>query len=129
MNEYDFKNLTNNNSYILGLLLINYESLDINNNSYHFILKNILLNTNVIALIQKIGNDTSYAFNYAYEFFSSRDNKTISCIHNLVRGLIIPFVRDYKEYVASNSKIEPELKTHDANAVAQSNRKIFVLSF
>lgn len=79
------------------------------------------------ALIQKIGNDTSYAFNYAYEFFSSRDNKTISCIHNLVRGLIIPFVRDYKEYVASNSKIEPELKTHDANAVAQFNRKIFVV--
>ena len=79
------------------------------------------------ALIQKIGNDTSYAFNYAYEFFSSRDNKTISCIHNLVRGLIIPFVRDYKEYVASNSKIEPELKTHDANTVAQSSRKVFVV--
>lgn len=79
------------------------------------------------ALIQKLGNDTSYAFNFAYEFFSSRDNKIISCIHNLVRGLIIPFVRDYKEYVASNSKIEPELKTHDANAVAQSNRKVFVV--
>lgn len=79
------------------------------------------------ALIQKLGNDTSYAFNFAYEFFSSSDNKIISCIHNLVRGLIIPFVRDYKEYVASNSKIEPELKTHDANAVAQSNRKVFVV--
>ncbi|WP_201603625.1 MULTISPECIES: TIR domain-containing protein [Pseudomonadota] len=79
------------------------------------------------ALIQKIGNDTSYAFNYAYEFFSSRDNKTISCIHNLVRGLIIPFVRDYKEYVASNSKIEPELKIHDANTVTQSSRKVFVV--
>ena len=58
MSEYNFKNLTNNNSYILGLLLINYESLDIKNNSYHFILKNILLNTNVIALIQKIGKIT-----------------------------------------------------------------------
>lgn len=79
------------------------------------------------ALVQKLGDDTSYASNFAYEFFSSRDNKIISCIHNLVRGLIIPFVRDYKEYVASNSKIEPELKTYDANAVAQSNRKVFVV--
>jgi len=79
------------------------------------------------ALIQKIGNDTSYAFNYAYEFFSSRDNKTISCIHNLVRGLVIPFVRDYKEYIASNSSIEPELKIDDASTIIQSNRKVFVV--
>uniref|UniRef100_UPI0021F8129A hypothetical protein n=3 Tax=Gammaproteobacteria TaxID=1236 RepID=UPI0021F8129A len=56
------------------------------------------------------------------QFFSSRDNKTISSIHNLVRGLIIPFVRDYKEYVASNSKIEPELKIDDASTIVQSNR-------
>ena len=78
-------------------------------------------------LVQKIANDTDYAFTFAQEFFSSRDNKIISSIHNLVRGLIIPFVRDYKEYVASNSKIEPELKTHDANTVAQSSRKVFVV--
>lgn len=31
------------------------------------------------ALVQKLGDDTSYASNFAYEFFSSRDNK-IGCV-------------------------------------------------
>lgn len=79
------------------------------------------------ALVQKLGNDTDYASTFADEFFNSRDSKIISCIHNLVRGLIIPFARDYKEYVASNSQIELELKRNDASTVTQSNRKIFVV--
>lgn len=57
MNEYDFKNLTNNNSYILGLLLINYNRL-LENDTYHFVFKNTLLNFKIIKLFEKIGNIT-----------------------------------------------------------------------
>ncbi|WP_367110831.1 TIR domain-containing protein [uncultured Psychrobacter sp.] len=79
------------------------------------------------ALIQKLGNDTDYASTFAHVFFNSRDRKIISSIHNLVIGLVIPFVRDYKEYIASNSNIEPKLKAEDTSPNAQSNRKVFVV--
>lgn len=50
MAEYEFNNLTNQNSYVLGLLLINYNST---NNNFTF--KNRLLNINIIELFEKIG--------------------------------------------------------------------------
>lgn len=78
-------------------------------------------------LVQKIGNDPDFASSFAYEFFSSRDNKMISCIHSLVRGLIIPFVRDYKDYIASSSQLETKPKVYENKMIAQANKKIFVV--
>jgi len=78
-------------------------------------------------LVQKIGNDSDFAYEFAYEFFSSRDNKMISCIHNLVRGLIIPFVRDYKDYIASSSQVDTTLKVYENKRTAQINKKIFIV--
>lgn len=78
-------------------------------------------------LVQKIGNDSDFASSFAHEFFSSRDNKMVSCIHNLVRGLIIPFVRDYKDYIASSSQLETKPKVYENKMIAQANKKIFVV--
>lgn len=78
-------------------------------------------------LVQKIGNDSDFASGFAHEFFSSRDNKMVSCIHNLVRGLIIPFVRDYKDYIASSSQLETKPKVYENKMIAQANKKIFVV--
>lgn len=78
-------------------------------------------------LIQKIGNDSDFAVEFSNEFFSSSDNKITSCIHNLVRGLVIPFVRDYKDYIGSSRTIETKLKGHENNMTAQTNKKIFVV--
>jgi len=78
-------------------------------------------------LIQKIGNDSDFAVDFSHEFFSSSDNKIISCIHNLVRGLIIPFIRDYKDYIASSSQIETKLKGYEDKMTAYSNKKIFLV--
>ena len=57
MSEYDFSYITNNNSYILGLLLINYDRL-LENDTYHFVFKNKLLNIEIIKLFEKIGDIT-----------------------------------------------------------------------
>lgn len=78
-------------------------------------------------LVQKLGSDLDYAPAFAHEFFSSRDRKTISCIHNLVRGLIIPFVRDYKDYIASSGNSEAKLDSPNSQKVQQVNNKIFVV--
>lgn len=78
-------------------------------------------------LVQKIGNDLDYASIFAHEFFSSRDRKTISCIHNLVRGLIIPFVRDYKDFISSSGNLEAKLDSPHSKKVKQVNKKIFVV--
>lgn len=78
-------------------------------------------------LIQKIGDDSDFTVDFSHEFFSSNDNKIISCIHNLVRGLIIPFVRDYKDYVASSNQIETKPKVYENKMTAQANKKIFVV--
>lgn len=78
-------------------------------------------------LIQKIGNDSDFAVDFSHEFFSSSDNKIISCIHNLVRGLIIPFIRDYKDYIASSSQIETKLKGYEDKMTTYSNKKIFLV--
>tara|TARA_B110000858_G_scaffold128142_1_gene145745 strand:- start:5736 stop:6755 length:1020 start_codon:yes stop_codon:yes gene_type:complete len=59
MNEYEFNNLTNNNTYILGLLLINFYQKS-SDDIYHFIFKNKLLNISIIELFEKIGKVTYF---------------------------------------------------------------------
>lgn len=62
-----------------------------------------------LLLIEKLANDPSYATNFGHHFFYS-GKKIIAGIHALTGQLIIPFVRDYKNYVQSKGSTETVLK-------------------
>ncbi len=53
-----------------------------------------------LLLIHKLASNSDYTINFSHTYFYS-GNKIISGIHMLTRQLIIPFVRDYKAYVAN----------------------------
>ncbi|AWT19713.1 TIR domain-containing protein [Klebsiella grimontii] len=53
-----------------------------------------------LLLILKLGADPSYAIQFSINFFHS-GKKIISNIHALTGQLIIPFIRDYKNYIQS----------------------------
>jgi predicted nucleotide-binding protein len=72
-----------------------------------------------LLLVEKLANDPRYAINFGHHFFYS-GNKTIASIHALTGQLIIPFVRDYKNYVQSKGSIETVLKP-------PFSRKIFIV--
>ena len=72
-----------------------------------------------LLLIEKLANDPSYATNFGHHFFYS-GKKIIAGIHALTGQLIIPFVRDYKNYVQSKGSTETVLKQ-------PSSRKVFIV--
>ncbi len=72
-----------------------------------------------LLLIEKMANDPHYAANFGHHFFYS-GNKIIAGIHALTGQLIIPFVRDYKNYIQSKGNIETVLKQ-------PFSRKIFIV--
>lgn len=89
----------NNNSYILGLLLINY-SAKLENNHYHFVFKNKLLNINIIELFKKIGYIT-YDKNTLNLYISNKD--IIDNINNLlVNDLSEIISQDYINIIQNN---------------------------
>jgi len=71
-------------------------------------------------LIQKFGNEENFALNFSYMYYSS-GRKIIDHIHTLVRNLIIPFIRDYKQYI--NSSFQPSLEVK----ISMSNKKVFIV--
>lgn len=71
-------------------------------------------------LIQKFGNEENFALNFSYMYYSS-GRKIIDHIHTLVRNLIIPFIRDYKQYI--NSSVQPSLEVK----IPMSNKKVFIV--
>ena len=72
-----------------------------------------------LLLIEKLANDPRYAINFGHNFFYS-GKKIISGIHSLTGQLIIPFVRDYKNYVQSKGSTETVLRP-------PFSRKIFIV--
>ncbi|KLI69375.1 hypothetical protein VVYB158_02705 [Vibrio vulnificus CladeA-yb158] len=72
-----------------------------------------------LLLIEKLANDPRYATNFCHHFFYS-GRKIIAGIHALTGQLIIPFVRDYKNYVQSKGSTETILKS-------PFSRKIFIV--
>lgn len=70
-------------------------------------------------LIEKLANDPRYAINFSHHFFYS-GKKVIAGIHAFTGQLIIPFVRDYKNYVQSKGSTETVLKP-------PFSRKIFIV--
>jgi len=72
-----------------------------------------------LLLIEKLANDPHYAADFGHHFFYS-GKKFIAGIHALTGQLIIPFVRDYKNYVQSKGSTETVLKP-------SFSRKIFIV--
>ncbi len=72
-----------------------------------------------LLLIEKLANDPRYAIDFGHHFFYS-GQKIIAGIHTLTGQLIIPFVRDYKNYVQSKGSTETVLKL-------PFSRKIFIV--
>ncbi len=62
-----------------------------------------------LLLIEKLANDPSYATNFGNHFFYS-GKKIIAGIHALTGQLIIPFVRDFKNYVQPKGRTETVIK-------------------
>lgn len=71
-------------------------------------------------LIQKFGNEENFAWNFSYMYYSS-GRKIIDHIHTLVRNLIIPFIRDYKQYI--NSSVQPNFEVK----MQVANNKVFIV--
>lgn len=63
-----------------------------------------------LILLDKLADDSNYAINFSHNFFYS-GNKVIAGIHALTRQLIIPFARDYKDYVVNHGNVKPKLIT------------------
>ncbi|MFA6014447.1 MAG: nucleotide-binding protein [Gallionellaceae bacterium] len=63
-----------------------------------------------LILLDKLAVDPNYAVSFSHHYFYS-GSKVIAGIHSLTRQLIIPFVRDYKDYVMSHGNVKPKLIT------------------
>lgn len=59
-------------------------------------------------LICKFGEDPEDLFNFGHMFYNG-GTKVIASIQNVVRQMIIPFARDYKDYVMSHGNTKPQL--------------------
>ncbi|HGY1008883.1 TPA: TIR domain-containing protein [Aeromonas salmonicida] len=72
-----------------------------------------------LLLIEKLGDDPNFAINFSHNFFYS-GKKIIASIHSLTGQLIIPFVRDYKNYIQSKG-------TTQAVLTPTLSRKVFIV--
>lgn len=72
-----------------------------------------------ILLIEKLAANSADAINFCHRFFYS-GRKTIAGIHGMTGQLIIPFVRDYKNFVQSKGKVAIEL-------TRQTPHKVFIV--
>lgn len=72
-----------------------------------------------LLLIEKLAANPSYATSFGHHFYYS-GKKVIAGIHALTGQLIIPFVRDYKNYVHSKGNTETVFKP-------PFSRKVFIV--
>jgi predicted nucleotide-binding protein len=72
-----------------------------------------------LLLIRKLA-DQEFAFQFSHTYFAGSSSKIIAGFQAMTRQLIIPFVRDYQEYVVQNGKVEPAL-------MMRSSKRIFIV--
>ena len=72
-----------------------------------------------LLLIDKLAADSNNALSFSHQFFHS-GSKVIAGIHGMTGQLIIPFVRDYKNYVQSKGNMKMVLKPN-------FSRKVFIV--
>ncbi|AUJ70496.1 MULTISPECIES: TIR domain-containing protein [unclassified Pseudoalteromonas] len=69
-----------------------------------------------LLLIEKLASEPRYAVNFGHQYFYS-GKKIIAGIHSLTGQLIIPFVRDYKNYIQLKGSTETVLKPPISNKI------------
>lgn len=69
-----------------------------------------------LLLINKLSTDPEFALNFSHTYFYS-EKKIISNIHGMVAQLIIPFARDYKDYILQKGTLEMEPKIPLSNKI------------
>lgn len=67
-------------------------------------------------LICKFGEDPDYLFNFGHTFYYG-GSKNNANIQNVIRQMIIPFARDYREFVVSQGNSQPQLTLPTTNKV------------
>lgn len=72
-----------------------------------------------LLLIEKLADNPGYATTFGHHYFYS-GRQVIAGIHALTGQLIIPFIRDYKNYIYSKGTITVALKQ-------QFSRKVFIV--
>lgn len=72
-----------------------------------------------IVLVEKFADDPDFAIDFCHRYYYS-GSKLIAGIHAFVRLRLIPFFRDYKDYVLNQGNIIPKL-------IVQTSRRIFIV--
>ena len=67
-------------------------------------------------LIRKFAEDPDYMIDFGHTYYYG-GSKVIAGIRGITRHMIIPFARDYKEYVMASGNIQPKLVTSKSNKV------------
>lgn len=67
-------------------------------------------------LICRFGEDPDYLFNFGHTFYYG-GSKINANIQNVIRQMIIPFARDYREFVVSQGNGQPQLTLPTTNKV------------
>jgi hypothetical protein len=70
----------------------------------------------VVLLIRKLAADPEEAIGFCHQHFG-RGNTMVSGIHGFVRQVLVPFVRDYKQYVQSQGEPEVTMTRPGSNKV------------
>jgi predicted nucleotide-binding protein len=71
-------------------------------------------------LVLRFGADPREVANFGHTFYNSYSNKIMNDVRAVINQLIIPFVRDYKEYVLNNGRTETKL-------IMPLSKKVFIV--
>lgn len=74
-----------------------------------------------LLLVQRLCADPDWTVHFAGKFYVSHSNKYMRDVQQLVSQLIVPFVRDYREYVESNGNPDNSLK------IPVASNKVFIV--
>lgn len=69
-----------------------------------------------LLLIEKFAQDPNYMAQFGRDYFYS-GNKIVAGVHAITGQMIIPFARDYKNYVLNHGNVRPKLVTPLSNKV------------
>ncbi|MGH1398399.1 MAG: TIR domain-containing protein [Alphaproteobacteria bacterium] len=70
-----------------------------------------------LLVVQKVCGDPDWAINFAGTFYVSHSNKFMRDFQQMLSQLIIPFARDYKEYVEAKGNVDVSLTMPISNKV------------
>jgi len=69
-----------------------------------------------LLLIQRLAENPDYMMDFSHTYFYS-GSKIMAGVHAVTRQMIIPFVRDYKDYVMNQGNLRPKLMPVVSNKV------------